>query len=188
MGAPYEIICNPLTVYLAPVGTAMPAVNAAPSGSWFKLGTSGAKNYDEKGVTVEHDQTIGKFTPAAGTVARKAYRTAEDLKVVFDLVDMTIEQYAMVLNNASVTTAAGPPAIKSIPLQQGLTVATFALLCRGVSPISDALPAQYQVPIVYQEANPTVVYSKGAPAALACEFHVLDDLTNGSGLLVIQTA
>lgn len=188
MSAPYEVICNPLTVYLAPVGTAFPATNAAPSGSWFKLGTSGTKNYDEKGVTVTHSQTVATWTPAGGTGARKAYRTAESLAIDFELVDLTAEQYAEILNGATVTTAAGPPATKSFNLQQGLSVALFALLARGVSPINDSLPAQYQVPIVYQAANPAPVYSKGAPAGLACQFVSLEDATAGFGTLVLQTA
>lgn len=188
MAAPFEVVCAPLTVYLAPTGTAFPAVNAAPSGSWFKLGTSGTKNYDAKGVTVTHNQTVAKWTPVGGTAARKAYRTDEALLIEFELVDLTPEQYAEVLNNAAVTTAAGPPATKSFNLQQGLTVAEFALLARGVSSVNDALPAQYQVPIVYQAASPALVYTKGAPASLHCQFEALDDVTSGFGSLVIQTA
>src|SRR4051812_15829673 len=98
MAAPYEIIVAPLTVYVAPVGTAFPAVNAAPGGSWFKLGTNGTKNYDEKGVTVTHSESLATFTPAGGTAARKAFRTQESLTIEFELVDLTIEQYAKVLN------------------------------------------------------------------------------------------
>lgn len=188
MSAPFEIICNPLTVYLAPVGTAFPATNAAPSGSWFKLGTSGNKNYDEKGVTVTHSQTVAKWTSAGSTGARKAYRTAEALTLDFELVDMTIEQYAEILNGAAVTTQAGPPATKTINLQQGLAVTLYALLARGVSPISDTLPAQYQVPIAYQAGNPAPVYSKGAPAGLAVTFDTLEDATLGFGQLLVQTA
>lgn len=188
MSAPYEIIAAPLTVYLAPVGTAFPLVNAAPSGSWLKLGTNGNKNYDEPGVTVTHSQTIGTFTPAGGTAPRKAFRTAEAQLVEFSLADLTIEQYAKLLNDATVTTTVGPPATKDINLLQGLTVTTFALLARGISPIADTLPAQYQVPIVYQDESPKPVFSKGGVAMLACRFAALDDLSLGFGKLIVQTA
>jgi hypothetical protein len=188
MAAPYEVITGPLTVYVAPVATAFPAVNAAPGGGWFKLGTNGTKNYDEPGVTVTHDQTVGKFTPAGSTAARKVFRTAEQLLIEFSLADLTIEQYAKIMNDATVTTTVGPPATKDINLQLGLAVTTFALLARGVSPISDALPAQYQVPIVYQAASPKPVYSKTGVAMLACQFEALDDLALGFGKLMIQTA
>lgn len=188
MAAPMEIIVAPLTVYVAPVGTAFPAVNAAPGGSWFKLGTAGTKNYDERGVTVQHDEQINTFTPAGSTAPRKAYRTSEGFGLEFDLVDLTIEQYAKILNDATVTTTAGPPAIKDINLLQGLTVKTLALLARGVSPVNETLAAQYQVPIVYEAASPSPVYSKGAPAALTVRFQALEDDTLGFGKLVVQTA
>lgn len=188
MAAPYEIVVAPLTVYVAPVGTAFPLVNAAPGGSWFKLGTNGTKNYDAKGVTVTHNETLQTFTPAGGTAARKAFRTDEALTIEFELVDLTIEQYAKVLNDATVNVTVGPPATKDINLLQGLTVTTFALLARGVSAVNDALPAQYQVPVVYEAASPSLVYAKGAPAALDVQFAALEDATLGYGKLVYQTA
>lgn len=188
MAAPYEIICAPLTVYVAPTGTAFPAVNAAPAGSWFKLGTSGTKNYGERGVTVTHDESVSTFTPAGSTAPRKAYRVSEGLAIEFELVDMTIEQYAKILNDTTVTTTVGPPAIKDINLMQGLTVKTFALLARGTSPVNESLPAQYQVPIVYEAASPAPVFSKSGPASLAVRFQALEDDTLGFGKLIVQTA
>lgn len=188
MSAPYEVIAGPLTVYVAPVGTTKPAVNAAPSGSWIKLGTSGTKNYSDKGVTVEHPQTLAFFKPAGSTGKRKAWRTDEDFFIGVELVDLTAEQYAIALNNATVTTTAGPPATKSIPLQQGQTVAQWALLARGVSPIGDSLSAQYFVPIVIQAENPTPIYAINAPAMLACKFQALEDATLGFGTWEEQTA
>jgi|SRR5581483_1312112 len=188
MAAPYEIIVAPLSVYVAPVGTAFPLTNAAPSGSWFLLGTNGVKNYTEKGVTVTHSETLGTFTPAGSAAARKAFRTAESLTIEFELADLSIAQYAKVLNGATVNTTVGPPATQDINLEQGLTVTTFALLARGVSPVNDGLPAQYQVPVVYESASPSIVYSKGAPAALDVQFTALEDLALGFGKLLVQTA
>jgi hypothetical protein len=188
MDAPNEIIAAPLTVYVAPLATAFPAVNAAPAGAWFKLGTSGDKNYDEEGVTVTHEQTIETFTPAGGTAPRKAWRTEEGLLIEFTLVDLTPEQYAKVLNDATVTTDAGPPAIKRQDILLGLSVKALALLARGKSSVNNALTAQYEVPIVYQAAAPAPVYAKGAPTGLACQFVALEDATSGFGRLVNQTA
>lgn len=188
MSTPYEVLAGPLTVWVAPTGTTFPVTSSAPSGSWFKLGTSGTKNYDEKGVTVTPSQTIAEWYAAGGTGARKAFRTQESLMVEFDLVDMTPEQYAMVMNNASVSTQTGPPATKTISLQQGLTVSLFALLARGLSPVNDSLPAQYQVPLVYQSSSPALVYAKGTPVAITCQFKALEDPSTGFGTLVTQTA
>src|SRR3954465_14923171 len=132
MAAPYEVIAAPLTLYAAPVGTAKPVINVAPSGSWVKLGTSGPKNYGTKGVVVTHNETIVKWRPAGGTGHRKAWRTEEFISVEFDLADLTAEQYAYALNTAIVTTAGNA---KSIPLQQGAVVNQVALLARGISPV-----------------------------------------------------
>lgn len=184
-----EVVSGPLTVYVAPVGTAFPAVNAAPAGAWFELGTNGAKNYDEPGVVVTHNQTISEWRPAGGTVARKAFRSAEDMLIEFTLVDLTPEQYAKILNDATVTTTVGPPATKSFNLMQGTTVATFALVARGSSDALGAtLPAQYQVPIVYQASSPKPSYQKDKPAGLDIQYKPLEDTALGMGSLVIQTS
>jgi hypothetical protein len=136
-----------------------------------------------------HAQRDGQtFTPAGGTAARKAFRVEESWTIEFELVDLSIAQYAKVLNDATVNTTVGPPATQDINLLQGLTVTTFALLARGVSPVNDGLPAQYQVPIVFEAASPSIVYSKGAPAALDVQFAALEDATLGFGKLLVQTA
>lgn len=191
MAAPMEIVAAPLTVYLAPVGTAFPLVDTAPAVGWVKLGTSGDKNYSEDGVTVQHSQSIATFTPAGGTAPRKAWRTQEGLEIGFTLVDISAAQYAQVLNDASVTTTApgvGQPGQDDFDLLQGLDVATFALIARGLSPSDEQFVAQYQVPIVYQGAEPTPAYKKGEPAGLACSFMALEDASLGFGKLIVQTA
>lgn len=185
---PYEVVAGPYTVYVAPVGTAFPAVNAAPGGTWFELGTSGTKNYDEAGVVVTHGQTLNPWRSAGGTAARKVFRSAEDMMIEFTLVDLTPEQYAKVLNDATVTTQAGPPAVKRFPLLQGLTVKAFAFIARGTSPAGDSLVAQYQVTSVYQAASPKPTFKKDSPAGLDCQFAALDDGSATPWELVIQTA
>lgn len=189
MPAPFEVIAAPLTVWVAPVGTAKPATNAAPSGSWVKLGTSGNKNYGTKGVVVTHNQTIVKWRPAGGTGHRKVWRTEEFISVELDLIDLTAEQYAQVMNSMTVTTVVGPPATKIFNLQQGATVAQVALLARGISPVNDTLPAQYWLPIAIQDGAPAVTYAgEGVPAALSIKFDSIEDATNGYGTWEEQTA
>lgn len=185
---PYEIVASPLTVWVAPVGTAFPDVDAVPSGTWFKLGTSGDKNYDDDGVTVSHEQSLEVFRGAGSTKPRKAWRTEEDIVVGFTLVDVSASQYAKILNDAAVDTeVAGPgtPGTKTVTLDQGIEVSQLALLARGVSPEGEEFVAQYQIPRCYQSANPSPVYGKTGPAGLECEFRTLesDDPTE----LVIQT-
>lgn len=186
-----EIVAAPLTVWLAATGTAFPDIDADPTTPWVKLGTSGTKNYDEKGVTITHDAKYETFTPAGSTAPRKAFRTSESLLIELDLVDLTAAQYAQILNDASVTDTSagvGQAGQSSFDLLQGTTVSLFALLARGVSPHDPSMNAQYQVPIVYQATAPKPVFMKGTPASLACQFAALEDDTDGFGTLVIQTA
>lgn len=188
---PFEVVMAPLTLWLAPVTTAFPDVDEAPSGSWTKVGTSGDKNYDT-GVTVTHQQTITPWTPAGATMPRKVQRTAEGFMIGVTLADTSAAQYAKALNDAAVTQTAagtGTPGYDSVPLYQGIGVATYALLARGLSPADESMSAQYQVPIVYQGGEPAPVYDKGAPAALALQFMALyDEDSTGVGDLIIQTA
>lgn len=178
MSVAREIIAAPYNVWLAPVTTTFPDVDETPAGDWDLLGTSGDLNYSEAGVIVEHDQTLTQFRAAGSTGPRKAFRTEESLLVRLTLVDMNIDQYAKILNDASVTTTAagaGTPGSKSIPLMAGASVAVFALICRGQSPAMDAGIAQYNVPIVYNAGQPKPAYVKGVPVGLECIFTALVD-------------
>lgn len=188
---PNEVIAGPYEIWLAVVGSTFPRVDVAPSSPWALLGVSGDENYDEEGVTVTHSQTLNPWRSAGAAAARKVFRSAEELSIKVKLVDLSPSTYAKVLNNATVTVT--PPGASqagesSFLLEQGLTVATFALLAKGMSPGGDAYSAQYEAPIVYQHGNPTPVFVKGAPAGLECIFMALRDDTVGFGRLRVQTA
>lgn len=193
---PFEVIAHPLTLWLAPVGTAFPDVSEDPDASWTLVGTSGDENYDEEGVTVSHEQTVEEWTPAGSTGPRKAFRTGERLVIGVTVADISAAQYAQALNNATITQdapGAGTAGVDRFGLTQGHDVAVFALLARGKSPADDQFEAQYQVPRVFQGANPEPQYQKGEPAGLALEFVALEDLNASAdaerfGELVIQTA
>lgn len=178
MADPYEIIATPLTLYLAPVGTAFPAIDAAPSGSWVKVGTNGDRSEDEAGVTVTHSQQIKQVRTGGSLGPIKAFRDAEDLKIEVTLLDITLEQYQAALNGNSITTTAagtGTAGFKKVGLSRGKSVKLYALLARGASPYADAMNSQYQFPRVFQSGDPKPVYKKGVPAGLMLEFTALED-------------
>lgn len=179
MGAPYEIVAQPFTVWIAPTGTAFPLIDAAPAVAWVKLGTSGDLNYTEDGVTVTHNQSIEKFRALGSTGPRKAFRTEEELHISLVLADLTLEQYAKALEHNTVTTTAagaGTAGYKDVGLSRGLGVERLALLVRSPNgPYGDGWPMQYEVPIVVQVGEPEVVFVKGEPAGLAFEFEALED-------------
>jgi len=183
--SPFEIIVGPADVWVAAVGTAFPAVSASPAADWKSLGkTDGA-------VSVSHAQTQAKIRVDQKTPPLKIVRTEEDITVSFGLAEITLETYARILNNATVTPDAGPPAIKSFPLHQGVDVAQFAMLIRGGSPYMNA-NMQYQLPKVSQSGAPGITFSKGDKAVLSTEWAVLYDSTQSAsfelGKLVAQTA
>lgn len=181
MSTPFEVVAGPLELWLAPVGTAFPALNAAPGVGWVKIGSNGNLNYDEDGVTVTHTQKLDKYTPAGSTIATKVFRTEEEFMIGVKLDDITLEQYLYALNKAIVTTVAagsGTIGTKKMPIAQGPDVTLYALLARGmVSPYGDLMPGQYEVPRVYQSENPKPVFKKGKPAQLALEFTGLANLS-----------
>lgn len=190
---PFEIIGAPFTIYLADVGATFPDIDETPDpGDWFKLGTSGDKNYDEDGVKVSHPQTIEVFRSAGSTVPRKAFRTEEDLIVEFNLADMSPEQYAKIIDDAAITTQAagvGTPGKKTFSLYKGPEVATFALLARGPSSVVDGMNSQFELDSVFQSGEPEPVFTKGKAAVLACAFQALDASGDGDDRrLVIGTA
>jgi len=193
---PYEIIMSPYEVWLAPVGESYPAINETPSGNWVKLGTNGNKNYGEDGITVTHTQALNQKRVYGATGAVKVNRSSEDLQIALTLFDLTLEEYAKILNGVSVTDEAagsGTAGYRSITLRQGFDVKTYALLCRGASPYGDDWNMQYQVPRVYQSENPAPVFSKTDGAGLNLVFMALEDADASTdaerfGLLVAQDA
>ncbi|WP_225205387.1 hypothetical protein [Novosphingobium huizhouense] len=196
MGQPFEIVGQPLSLWLAPVGTTFPLIGAAPSGSWALIGTSGTRNQDEGGVTTTHSQTIQKVRPGGTTGAVKAFRNEEDLSFKLTIWDLTLEQLKVALNANTLTTTAagvGTAGFKSIGLSRGVDVTEYALLARGSSPYGDGMTAQYQVPRCFMSNSPAIVHRKGVPAGVELMFDALEDLSAASadlrfGKLVFQHA
>ena len=181
---PFEIIGAPFTVWIAPIGTAFPLIDAEPDGDWAKLGTNGDRNYSNDGVTVSHSKTYQKVRPAGATGPVKAFLDEEDLMIKLTLWDMTLEQYKYALNSNTVTTTAagsGTAGFKKIGLSQSVgRTAEFALLARGLSPYDEAMNAQYEVPRCYDSGSAEPVFRKGQPAGLALELTALEDLAAAS--------
>lgn len=191
--SPFEVIAAPFTIYLAATGTAFPDVSQTPSGSWVILGTNGNLNYADSGIKVTHEQTIVEFTPVGSTGPIKAFRTAESLKFAMELVDVSAAHYAKILNGVTVATQAsggGNSGYSQFELYQDYTVQQFACLLRsnGDSAGGVGFNTQYQLPRMYQSANPEPVWKKGDPAMLAIEWTALRDTSLKFGKYVSQTA
>lgn len=175
MPEPFELLAAPFDVFLAPAATPKPAIDVDPTGAGFDLlGTRGADEYDEAGVTATHEQTVNLYRGLRGTGPIKAFRTSEGLMLGFTLNDLTLESYGKVLNDAAVDDTGNA---RAVTLHQGAIVETFALLAKAQDgPYGDGLPIQYYIPKVFQSASPAVVHAKGKPAGLILVFTALEDL------------
>ena len=174
-----EIIVAPFHVYIGDIGAAYPDVDVAPAAAvWGFLGDGGDKSQGEDGLVITHNQTIDKHRTGGRTGAVKATRSAEDLMLSFDLIDMTLEVYAKALNNAAITdiaAAVGVAGVKSIGLHQGRSVAEFAVLVRGDdSPYAGGRSMQYELPRVVQVSSPAPGFNKAGMAMLKFEFEALE--------------
>ncbi|MBY0392607.1 MAG: hypothetical protein K2Q27_05000 [Novosphingobium sp.] len=176
--SPFEMVGQPLNLWLAPVGTAFPLINVAPSGSWTNIGTSGTSSQDEAGVTATHSQTLNKVRTGGTTGARKVFRSEEDLDFKVTIFDISLEQVRLALNGNTLTTVAastGVAGTKRLGLTRGFDVTEYALLARGPSPYADAMNLQYQVPRCYMAGSPALVYRKGVPIGVELMFTALED-------------
>ena len=192
MAAPEEVLAFPLNVYLGTVGAVFPKVDAAPtSPAWDLLGTQGDLNYGDTGVIVSHGETTFDWTPAGSTMPAKRFRTAESLLVKLDLVDLSPDVYAKVMNNATLTTVAAGAGVageKSFDMFRGDAVAEFAVLIRGVSPVDNTLNMQYEIPKAFVSVNGDVTFNKGVVASLPIEIQMIRHSAADDPICRIETA
>lgn len=185
---PYGHLVGPCKVYIAPVGTAVPAVNAVPTSPWTELGETDGEQ------EVSHAGTLTFFYDNDHQGPVKAVRPQEDPEVTFTLVNLTLENYGAILDTASdVTSDAGPPATKKLPVKRGSVPTEYALILTGsvLSPYG-AYPGMYVFPRGVFDGEPAPTFSKDGRAALECSFRVLEDDNQAAGdelgWIVVQTA
>lgn len=195
MPAPSEIIAAPLTLWLNDVGAAFPDLDdldaALVSASWIKLGTEGANNYDESGVNLSHSETVFDFTPSGSTMAVKRFRTGEEFKFKLNLVDVSPAQYALVMNDAAVTTISAGSGIageKKFSLYRGIQVNSFAVIARGMSSVDNDLVLQYEFSKAFVSVNGEAVFNKGVATNLPVEVMAVRHSSSDKIQARIQTA
>jgi hypothetical protein len=168
---PYEIIAGTVDVYFSPTGTAFPSVVGTVVGTaWLRVG------FTEGGVRVGHPQTVVELRADQVTGPVKAVRSEEGLEISFDIVTLSLRNYAMALNRAIEGPDVGA-SNKSVPLYRGgFQVETLSLLLRNdhLSAEGD-LPLQYEIPVCFQSGEPDVAYVKDDKAMLSCSFHAIVD-------------
>jgi hypothetical protein len=170
-GTPYDLLVGAGTLYIAPAGTAMPALTATPSGSWRDLGET------DGGVKIAKRQSIEAFGSDQRTGNVKAVRTEEGLRVETNLQKSTLENLADVLNGTVTTVAAGSGTIgtKTMGMYSGPGVSEFAFLFRSNSPYGN-WSAQYYVPRGYFDGDVEREFIKDGKTLVPVAFEALEDL------------
>lgn len=186
---PFDQLLGALTIYIAPVGTSIPAVNTTPSGDWVELGATDGEQSLQHSGKLTHYRDNDHQGPVKGT------RPEEDIVAAFTLVSLTLEHQGRILDQASdVVEDSGPPATKTLPLKRGPVPNEYAMLLKGeaLSPYG-ALPGMYVLPRGVFDNEPQLTFGKDNRAEVECEFTVWEDDDQADdadkmGWLVVQTA
>lgn len=177
VNTPYDRLAGTFTVYVGPAGEAAPAVNAAPAGNWDVLGpTNDAQE-------IRHGGRMTYFRDNDHQAPVKAVLSEESPAVMFTVVGLTQENYAAILHDAAnITTAAGPPATKTIPVKRGFDPTEYAILLRGESdsPYGN-FPGQWYFPRGVFDGEPVQARARNGSPGLRVEFILLEDDTEAAG-------
>lgn len=168
----FEILTGVGRLYIAPVGTAFPALGSVPGVGWVDLGET------KDGVTLTKTQKIDQHRTDQRTGPVKASRSEEELIVATALAAATAENMGVYLGGTVSDTPAGAGTIgtRSVGLYQGPVVKEYALLFRGSSPYGATMPAQFQVPRGYIDGDMEIEFKVDDFARIPIEFHALEDL------------
>lgn len=177
---PDEIITAPFTIWLAPAGTAFPALSEEPGEDWTLLGSRGTRSFAEGGVTTQHQRQIEQPLPAGNSAPSTSFVSGEAFRIRVEMFDLTLDQYAQALGqNAVVATSGtgGGPGYRTIGLSLRPRANTvLALLARGPSPYDEDLIAQYEVPRCKEAGGgPQLIFRKGQPTGVTVDFLALED-------------
>jgi hypothetical protein len=178
--APFEQLAGmTLKLYIhGTASTAEPAASADPiaSGFVFVGDTDG-------GQTVNHAGALTKFYDDNHQGVVKAVRPEEDPTITTMIVDLTLENYARVLNDAAnVTSDAGPPAVKRMPIKRGRMPKLYTMLFRSeiASPYG-SYPIQYYLPMAVFDGEPAPAFTKDGRAGLELVVTPFEDDTQAAG-------
>lgn len=182
---PYELIGPGFTLYWAAAGTAMPAINAAIDDEvWTRIGKNGNKSYAEEGVRVSAPQSLNPFRGYGSAAPLKFFRGEEDQIYQVTIADLTLESFALALNQNGVTETG---ISRKLGLSRGLTVSTVALLARGPSPYFSNGHSQWYTKYVANASSPDVPLRRDNAAFYQLEWRAIvdPDATAGEELGVL---
>lgn len=170
-----ELITGALDVWWAPTGEAFPVVGVTPTGNWLQIGTLGARNYGEEGITLESDVSTNDIRSLESVRPECVVVTEVDMKVTMMLKDMSLAQLRAAFNFNAVTNDAGPPDVNTLDLDIGDDLTVVSILLRSDSKSPDFLTGamQFEFENCIELASKSITFAKEDAAAAALEFRVL---------------
>ncbi len=171
--APFSIVVGVAEVWIAPVGESFPAVDATPSGNWISLGST-----NDDGVAVTHQRETEIHFKGNSVLPQKASLSETQERISMAFVELSVERYSKLLDDASVSTVAagsGTAGYKLFNLAPDLN--QYALLIRGPSPVMNAY-AQYEYARVSPIGDRELQYQKVDKTELPVEFAAFEDTSN----------
>ena len=182
---PYARLVGVWRIWTAASGTAIPDLDASPSGSWTELGRT------DEDQTLNWTGSLTALTDNHTNGPVKHIRPEEGFSFGGSLVHMTLEDLATIFSKAAASvssTTSGAYNIKQMGLKRGYLPNRFALLARGgaveaTNTLSGYMAgeAQLYIPLGVFDGEPTATFSKGGSPALEFMFVAEHDDSQSAG-------
>lgn len=175
---PYGRLVGVLTLYTAAALTSEPVIDVATPSGWTELGPTDG---DQQ---INHIGALTYFTDNDGIGRVKAVRPEDNVEIVLNLVNLTLENLARILHSTSnvATGTSGSADTKTIPLRRSFEPTEYAFLLKGLvdSPYG-AFPAHYYIPRAVIDGEPSLVRSKSGSPMVEMRIAALDDTAQSAG-------
>lgn len=194
---PYAQLVGTWKFWVAAASTAIPAIDAAPSGDYTELGsTDGDQSFNWQGG-------LTAFTNNEWNAPLKHIRPDANFTVNASLVDLTLEKWVRALGMAASAVTAGVTSgtetVSKMPLRRPYIPERFALLARGgaietanTMSAYGATPAQLWIPQCVVDGDAAVTFGKATRGAVPFVFKAEVDTSQSAGeefgYLMMQTS
>ncbi len=168
---PFNQLTGVLKVYIATYGTSIPAIGSTTG--FTELGATDGEQ------TISHEGEVELFYDNDNQSPVKGVRPEEKHTFTFNLVGLSLENYAKVLGG-TVTTASDE---KKLTLERGFQPTEYSLIMTGnaFSPYGN-FPARYVIPRGIFTNDLELELAKDGRPSIECEFTALTDITGGLGV------
>lgn len=150
---------------------------------WQRLGFQEGCEITEDGVSWMLNQTYNELRCLNRPGPKDITRVTEDVKVGFNINDMTVETLSTILDRATITHSANTGGVgwRRIPLARPTRMEKYAVVARGqLSPYVEGGNRDFWIPVAVQTASQTLQHTKSAFTQAEVEFTAIDDQAPGA--------